>query len=315
MSEIALSFVLLVSDVLVVKSVLHMQRAKLGFDSKSVLTMNLVLPEGKYSSEKLRAFHRRLLQEVSELPQVESAATVDMLPLNHEMSETGFVIDGSSPSVDADAFAVTLTVSPEYFTVMGIPLLNGRAFTNQDDQESRPTVIINETLSRRFFSGQNPVGRRLLLKDTGAKRISVSIIGVVGDTKHGELAPGTPIQIYRPEFETPDRWFRLIVRTSANPLALTQSVHNAVWAIDKDLPTMEKVLEDFLLPERSLATALVLLREAPNAGAWTPQCSRSTAPRSSTDGPQTGRSDDAHGPWGGRGSRICADKGSCESDP
>ena len=264
MSEIALSFVLLVSGVLVVKSVLHMQRTKLGFDSKSVLTMNLVLPEGKYSVEKLRAFHRRLLQEVSELPQVESAATVDMLPLNHEMSETGFVIDGSSPSVDADAFAVTLTVSPEYFTVMGIPLLNGRAFTNQDDEESRPPVIINETLSRRFFSGQNPVGRRLLLKDTAGKRVSVSIIGVVGDTKHGELAPGAPIQIYRPEFETPDRWFRLIVRTSANPLALTPSVRNAVWVIDKDLPitdirTMEKVLEDFLLPERSLATALFVM--------------------------------------------------------
>jgi putative ABC transport system permease protein len=264
-SEIALSFVLLVSGVLVVKSVLHMQKTRLGFDPKSVLTMNLLLPEGKYSSEKLKAFHRSLLQGVSGLPGVESAATVDMLPLNHESSDTGFVVDaGPRSSEQEDAFAMTLTVSPEYFSVMRIPFLNGRAFTNKDDQESRRSVIINETLSRRFFPGQNPLGRPLLLKDTGAKRISVSIIGVVGDTKHSELAASAPMQIYRPEFESPDRLFRLIVRTSADSLALTSSVRNAIWAVDKDLPiteirTMEKVVEDFLLPQRSLATALFVM--------------------------------------------------------
>jgi putative ABC transport system permease protein len=264
-SEIALSFVLLVSGVLVVKSVLHMRKTELGFDPKSVLTMNLLLPEGNYSGEKLKAFHRRLLQEVSGLPQVESAATVDMLPLNHESSETGFVVDGRTLSSEhEDAFAITLTVSPEYFSVMRLPFLNGRAFTNQDDQESRSTVIINETLSRRFFPGQDPIGRRLLLKDAGAKRIPVSIIGVVGDTKHSELAAGTPMQIYRPELESPDRLFRLILRTSTDPLALTSSVRSAIWAVDKDLPiteirTMEKVVEDFLLPQRSLATALFVM--------------------------------------------------------
>jgi putative ABC transport system permease protein len=263
--EITLSFVLLVSGVLVVKSVLHLQKTKLGFDSNSVLTMNLLLPEGKYSGEKLKAFHRSLLQDVSGLPRVESAATVDMLPLNHESSETGFVVDGSPhTSQDENALAITLTVSPDYFSVMHIPFLNGRGFTNQDDQESRATVIINETLSRRFFPSQDPIGRRLLLRDTGEKRIRVSIIGVVGDSKHGELAAGTPMQIYRPEFESPDRLFRLIVRTSADPLALTSSIRTAIWAADKDLPiteirTMEKVVQDFLLPQRSLATALIVM--------------------------------------------------------
>jgi predicted permease len=264
-SEIALSFVLLVSCVLVVKSVLHMRKTELGFDPKSVLTMNLLLPEGKYSGEKLKAFHRSLLSEASRLPQVESAATVDMLPLNHEAAETGFVVDGRPRSSDhEDAFAITLTVSPEYFSVMRIPFLNGRAFTNQDDQESRPAVIVSETLSRRFFPGEDPIGRRLLLKGTGEKRIPVSIIGVVGDTKHSELTAGTPMQIYRPQFESPDRLFRLIVRSSADPLALTSSVRSAIWAVDKDLPvteirTMEKVVEDFLLPQRSLATALFVM--------------------------------------------------------
>ena len=263
--EITLSFVLLVSGVLVVKSVLHMQKTNAGFDSKSVLTMNLLLPEGKYSGEKLKAFHRSLLQEVSGLPKVESAATVDMLPLNHESSETGFVVDGRPhASQDENAFAITLTVSPDYFSVMHIPLLNGRAFTNQDDQESRPAVVINEILSRRFFPSQNPIGRQLRLKDTGEKRVLVSIIGVVGDTKQSELAAGTPMQIYRPEFESPDRLFRLILRTSADPLALTSPVRSAIWAVDKDLSiteirTMEEVVTDFLLPQRSLATALLAM--------------------------------------------------------
>jgi putative ABC transport system permease protein len=86
----------------------------------------------------------------------------------------------------------------------------------------------------------------------------------VGDTKHGELAAGTPMQIYRPEFDSPDRLFRLIVRTSADPLALTSSVRSAIWAVDKDLPiteirSMGKVVEDFLLPQRSLATALFVM--------------------------------------------------------
>jgi putative ABC transport system permease protein len=264
--EIGLSLVLLVGAALMLQSFAQLQRVNVGFVSKSVLTMKLILPEARYSGAQQRgAFHRQVIQEAQRVPGVLSAATVDFLPLNHETNETEFEIEGRPrDAAGSSLLASTLWISPDYFQVMGIPVLKGRPFTEQDDQNNLPGVIINQVLAERFFANEDPVGRRLVLKGRRGEDHLASILGVVGNTKHSELSEESEMQIYRPQFQMPDRYLRLVVKTATDPLTPVPSLRQAVWAVDQGLPiteirTLDQVVEEFLLPQRSLAITLVIV--------------------------------------------------------
>ena len=264
--QMALSLALLVGAGLMIRSLFELQRVDTGFGADSALTMTLVLPERKYAeNEQKVAFHRRVIEEARRLPGVESAATVDYLPLNHEYAIAEFNIEGREPGSSEKALtANALSISPDYFSAMGISILNGRAFADYDDAKSQKVAIINESMASRFFPDSDSVGRSLIIKSENKQDQAATIIGVVGNTRQVELAEGFQPQIYLSQYQSPKRYFRLIIRTEGDPSTIASTARRAVWEVDGSLPiaevkTVKAVVEEFLLPQRTLAVTMLFL--------------------------------------------------------
>ncbi|MBC8121507.1 MAG: ABC transporter permease [Gemmatimonadaceae bacterium] len=241
--EVALALILLVGAGLMSLSLFNLQRADLGFRPQNVLTVPISLPEGTYPEARVRAvFSTQALEQIRMLPGVRSVALATALPLSGYLSMGSVAIEGqpSNAQVQADY----LTASPEYFRVMGIPILSGRTFSEQDTQDSTGVVIINEVMARRHFPDQDPIGRRLQLETTSAW---LTVIGVVGSVRQNELSTEPGPQTYRPYSQDPWPYMVFMVRTTQAPLSLKNTVEQAIHAIDPDLPisrvlSMEQVV-------------------------------------------------------------------------
>ncbi|HWO01797.1 MAG TPA: ABC transporter permease, partial [Blastocatellia bacterium] len=168
-SEIALSLVLLVGAGLLIRSFVRLQQFDLGFNPDKLLTMRIQLPGSKYREGKQIAnFYQQLLQRLEAVPGVQSAGAISSVFLTDTPSSTGFTIEGRPAPVGAESIEVPLdSVSPSYFRVMGIPLLAGREFDDRDVDGAEPVAIINQTFANRFFSGEDPLGKRYVYGGPG----------------------------------------------------------------------------------------------------------------------------------------------------
>jgi len=247
-SEIALSFILLAGAGLMIKSFLHLREIDPGFNSENVLAMRLTLPPGKYKQGEPRAqIYKQLIDQVKATPGVKSAGAVLSLPLGGDTFEVGrgVVPEGRPLTPEEESNAQYLSVTPDYFSTLQIPLQAGRLFTDQDDLDSTKVVIINETFARRLWPGENPIGRRFAIwRD---EKFSREVVGVVGDTKQ-TLDKEAGNQMYTPYAQDPT-WgsMSLVVRTDGEPAALAGSVREAIRSIDKavsnyNLKTMNDVV-------------------------------------------------------------------------
>jgi len=247
-SEIALSFILLAGAGLMIKSFLHLREIDPGFNSDNVLAMRLTLPPGKYKQGEPRAqIYKQLIDEVKATPGVKSAGAVLSLPLGGDTFGVwrGLVPEGRPLTPEEQTNAQNLPVTPDYFSTLQIPLKAGRLFTDQDDLDSTKVVIINETLARRLWPGENPIGRRFAVwRDEKFPR---EVVGVVGDTKQ-TLDKEAGNQMYIPYAQDPT-WgsMSLVVRTNGEPTALAGAVREGIRSIDKavsnyNLKTMNEVV-------------------------------------------------------------------------
>ncbi len=237
-SEIALSFILLAGAGLLIKSFLHLREIDPGFNSDNVLTMRLTLPPGKYKSGAPRAqIYKQLVDQVKATPGVKSAGAIFSLPLGADTNEVwrGVIREGRPMTLEEQTNAQNLPVTPDYFKSLQIPLKAGRLFTDQDDLDSTKVVIINETLARHLWPGENPIGQRFAVwRD---EKLPREVVGVVGDTK-ATLDKEAGNQMYIPYAQDPT-WssLSLVVRTDGEPTALAGSVREAIRSIDKAVPT------------------------------------------------------------------------------
>ena len=247
-SEIALSFILLAGAGLMIKSFLHLREIDPGFNSDNVLAMRLSLPPGKYKQGEPRAqIYKQLIDQVKATPGVKSAGAVLSLPLGGDTFGVwrGLVPEGRPLTHEEQTNAQNLPVTPDYFQALQIPLKAGRLFTDEDDLDSTKVVIINETLARRLWPGENPIGRRFAVwRD---EKFAREVVGVVGDTKE-TLDKEAGNQMYIPYAQDPT-WgsMSLVVRTNGEPAALAGSVREAIRSIDKavsnyNLKTMNDVV-------------------------------------------------------------------------
>ena len=245
--EVAISLVLLVGAGLLARSFLWLVKTNPGFDPNNVLTMSLILPGVKYKEEPQRAaFYADLLQRVKAQPGVESAAAVNYLPLGGSNSSDSYLVEGEpKPAPGQDNAGRYRVCTPGYFSTMRIPILKGRAFTDHDDAGAQPVVIVNETLARRHWPGQDPVGKRIRFDGPLDKAPWMQIVGVIEDVKHDLTIPVEP-EYYLPHAQ--DSWhaMTIIARTSGEPSSLAAALRQQVWAIDKDQPvynvrTMQEV--------------------------------------------------------------------------
>ena len=239
-SEVALSLVLLIGAGLLFRSFLALLKTDAGFNAEGVLTMNLNLPVSKYKDDPQRAaFYGDLVQRVKGLPGVQSAAVVNYVPLGGANSSDVFLIEGApEPPRGQENDGRYRVCTPDYFQTMGISILKGRAFTDQDKLGAKPVVIVNETLARRYWPNGDALGKRMRFYGPLDKAPWMEVVGIVQDVKHELNLPITP-DYYLPHAQDPWNAMVLVARTSVEPGSMAAPIRQQVLAIDKEQPVFD----------------------------------------------------------------------------
>ncbi len=250
-AEVALVFVLLVGAGLAARSFIRLEAVKPGFDPQNILTMQMLLPASKYADDaKVAAFYEQLLPRVQALPGARYAGMTTPLPLSGEGWQTDVMIEGRPvPAPNEFPNSDYQTIRGDYFPAMGIPLLRGRTFYENDREKTEPVAIINETMARRFWPGEDPVGRRFCTCNADRREPWRTVVGVVGDVKQYGLDREQKTQFYVPHNQRPLRYASLTIKTEGDPLQMASAVREAVQSFDADEPvynvrTMEQLLTD-----------------------------------------------------------------------
>jgi predicted permease len=266
--QIALSMVLLIGAALLIESFYRLHRVDPGFQPKNLLTAKIALPRARYDTDQKReAFFRELMPRLEQLPGLRSASLAMLLPTTAWIRTNITDVEGR-PALDpgdAASYAVVQSTTPDYFRTLGIPLKRGRAFAPRDNTaDSRPVMIVNETLARRLWpdypNGANPVG--LHVKEAYDKALGwIEIVGIAADIHEGGLASDAVAEFYLPCAMHPPLTAFLIARTEGDPMRLAGTIRERVLSIDRDQPisdvrTMESVFEA-TLGERRLTMLLL----------------------------------------------------------
>ena len=240
--EMALALVLLIGAGLLINSFRRLRTISPGFNPEKVLTCQISLPSSKYKNPQIVDFFQRLLERVRALPGVKAAGATMTLPLENPNGGywSGLNVEvrtaATRESIPIMSFA---QVTPGYFPAMGIPIINGRAFTEQDNNDQSPkVVIIKATLAHRFMSDADPIGRRICMGEDCSKGPWLTVVGVVGDSALESLTDPRFPQVLSPHAQGVEGEvagdMELVIRTSSEPLNLETSVREQVHQLDKD---------------------------------------------------------------------------------
>ncbi len=263
--EVALSLMLLVGSGLLLVSFSKLRGLDPGFQTDHVLTARLVVPHTKYGDFTKRSqFFAQVLEKVRALPGVKASGFTSALPLTWNGGTNGFTPEGVvlDPNVTYDAN--NRVVTPGYFEAMRIPLRSGRLFDQGDGPDAAPVAIVNETMARKFWPGQDVVGKRLKFGDGQDKTPWCRIVGVVGDVHQMRLSDPPRQEMYFPSWQAGDNWMvprDLVIQAAGNPLGLAAAVRQAVWSIDRDQPvslvmTLDNLLDQDVAQRRIQAALL-----------------------------------------------------------
>lgn len=248
-SQVSLAVMLLVGASLLIESMYHLLHESPGFDPHGVLAFNLDLPDARYGKPEQSAdFFKNLLEHLRGLPGVESASAVMPLPLSENIIRTSFEIEGR-PMAQSDLPRTFIrAVGLDYFKTMRIPLMAGREFGERDDRSGPHVIIINQTLARRFFPNENPIGKNIKPGlSIGKIDSTCEIIGVVGDVKHRNLWQASDPESYVPYDQFPIGAMDMVLRTEGDPMTLLSAVRAQVLALDAELPIYKaQRMEDYV---------------------------------------------------------------------
>jgi predicted permease len=235
-SEVAFALVLLTGSSLVLKSFWLLLQVNTGFNPDNVVTAKVDLPVVKYKELYRQAqFASSLVERLTGLPDVHQAAISSGLPFS-DAPDVGIRIDGRAAGAnDSGTTANYYQVTPQYFRAMEIPLVLGRVFTEHDTPASLPVAIINETMAKRFFPTEDPIGKRI---DISGPTYLRQVIGVVGDVKQTGLKAAIGPQVYEPFAQKPSDSFNVVVRGS-NSEPLSAAIREQVSALDKEQPVSD----------------------------------------------------------------------------
>jgi putative ABC transport system permease protein len=259
-AEIFLAQVLLITAGLLIKSLWSYQQIHPGFKAEGVLSVQVWLPSYYYPQEQqMAAFYSQVLARLAVSPGVVSVGAISTLPLSGSNISWRYTIDGRPPAQPGEVLRANFrTVSADYFRTMGIALLAGRVFTDLDHENAAGVVLINESMARRYWPAQNPLGRHLTIPSAGG--ISREIVGVVADVRHTGLDTESGEEMYVPYRQKPLSFMALVVRTAADPLRLLPVVRSEILAVDRNLPVYQvKTLEQLLAESTSTPRLNALL--------------------------------------------------------
>ena len=249
--EVALALMLLAGAGLLVKSFAQLRKIDTGFETGNVLTMVLRLPAAKYKDDpQFVAFFRRALERIRSTPGVQSAGIVNFLPLYGGLgSATGFNIEGKPEPPRGTGPSTNVRVADGgYFKTMGIPVKQGRNFSEVEDAEVRNVIIVSESFARKHFPGEDPLGKRIkvFMSEDPAW---TEIVGVVGDVRYDNLTAEAEPTVYYPHPGLTYEFMTIVVRTAGDPAEMAPAARREIAAIDPDQPvsdvrTMTQVMAD-----------------------------------------------------------------------
>ncbi|HEY1499976.1 MAG TPA: ABC transporter permease [Acidobacteriaceae bacterium] len=269
-TEFALSLVLLIAAGLLLRSFWDLYKVGLGFDPENVMAVSLRLPAPNNPSTDVYAtadqearFIREILRRGQSLPGVKEIAvgSQESLPLNHDRNPVPFVLQESSTHSDLPHQVQESSVTPQYFHLLGIPLLRGRLFTERDVDAAPKVAIVNEAFARTCWPNQDPLGQRLKLG--GADTSWTTVVGVVTNARTESLEDANIPQIYLSSWQSTDKNLAIFLRGSLDPATLPQQARDMVQSLDSELPVFgAKKLPDVVsgsLAQRRFSMEMVLL--------------------------------------------------------
>ena len=269
-AQTALALTLLTGAGLLIKSFARLQGVDPGFDPDRLLTFTVALPESRYREDaQLTAYFDRALPELRAVPGVRGVGTTTVMPFGGSWGTSSFEIEGYQvPEDQPGPWGDVRVVSPGFFDALRIPLLQGRLLTEHDTDRRPRVAVIDEEFVRRYWPGENPLGKRLAFgpppeaTDTSA-RDWIEVVGVVGHTKHEGLDGDDRLQLYLPYHQAPQRFMAVAVRTAGDPARHLAALRGALRAVDPDVPvsnprTMNELIE-LSVGQRRLSMMLLSL--------------------------------------------------------
>jgi predicted permease len=259
-AEVALSLVLLVGAGLLIRSFIHLQNVDPGFQTERLLTMNIVMSQARARDlTSITNFYQQVVERAQALPGVEAASVATVAPIVTSGRRSTITIeDKPDPPPGVSQVANYRVVSPDYFRTLGMPLLQGRPLSAQDNPQTPAVVVINRVMARRYWGDEDPVGKRFKIGVRASNDPWLTVVGVVGDVRQAGLNSESLPELYTPFTQEHQRWVRprvLSVRTTGDPLRLVAAVKNQIWAVNRDQPindvrTMEEIVNHWLAPRR-----------------------------------------------------------------
>jgi len=235
--QVCLSFILLAGAVLLLESLEKIRTASPGFSTSRVVETGVSLVAAGYDAQRSKTFQDELMERVRALPGVESAAYARVTPLGYgSFSSTPIAVDGYQPSPDEQPSIDYNEVGPAYFVTLGIPLASGREFTRADDENAPLVAIVNRTMQSRYWSGQDPIGRRLQVKGKWAV-----VVGVAADSKYESMREDAKPFFYVPLLQNFVRGPSLNVRTTEPLQSISAALLREVHALDANLALYETI--------------------------------------------------------------------------
>ena len=241
-AEVALALMLLTGAGLLIKSLALLQEVNPGFDSSNLLNFTVSLPAAKYQSDTSRIqYFDRTLEAVRAVPGVTDVGITSTMPFGGNWSTGSFRIEGYQPPPNTPGpWGDQRAVNPTFFTTLRIPLLKGRLFTDQDGTTGAQVAIVDDEMVRRYWPNVDPVGKRVTFNNPERDSVInwITVVGVVGHTKHEGLDAENRVQLYHP-FRRPGfggGQMTFAVRTAGDPNAALPAVRAAIHAIDRDIP-------------------------------------------------------------------------------
>ncbi|HEU5401794.1 MAG TPA: ABC transporter permease [Terriglobales bacterium] len=255
-TEIALAMILLVGAGLLLRSFQRVLETDPGFQPQHVLTASLSLPETQYKENaQVRGFYEKLLARLEQLPGAVAVGASSDLPMNAGWDHI-FSAEGYQPPPGAKlAISNHSVILGNYLQALGVPLIRGRYFTDQDTEKSTPVLLVSESLAKRYFPNQDPLGKRLKWGPAEVTGTWRTIVGVVGDVKQGPLDVETTPHTYQPFAQQTMGSMNAAVRATGNPASLSSALQSAIWSMDPQLAvakvqTMDQVISTSTTPRR-----------------------------------------------------------------
>ena len=249
-SEIALALVLLVGAGLLIKSFARLLDVSPGFRTDNLLTMQISLPASKYGeAHQVAGFYKEAIERIRAVPGVETASAISDLPLSGSVSSGSFRIQGRPPLTPGELapHSDRRAITPDYFNTLGIPMLKGRTFSDSDVADRQPVAIIDETMAKKYWPDEDPLGKHLSFQSNNGQPVWREIVGLVGPVKHIGLDGVVRGQLYIPHAQNSRSSLFIAVRTANDPATMMASVKSALQSVDKDLPVYNiKTMDEYL---------------------------------------------------------------------